>query len=154
MSTIWAFDHIGNEHTIYRLKDCKKKFCESLREHVKNIIHFEKKRMLPLTKEKIKSHEEAKVCYICGKIILKKLSKNINYRENRDHCHYTGKYSGAAHSLCNLKFNAPNEIPVVFHNPSNYDYRFIIKELANKSEGQFEYFGGKTEMYRTFSVLI
>ena len=28
-----------------------KKFCESLREHAKDIIDFEKKKMLPLTKE-------------------------------------------------------------------------------------------------------
>ena len=32
----------------------------------------------------------------------------------RDHCHYTGKYSSATHSICNSKFNVPNEIPVVF----------------------------------------
>ena len=34
----------------------------------------------------------------------------------------------------------PNEISVVFHNGSNYDYHFI-KELANKCEGQFEGLG-------------
>ena len=27
MSTIWAFDHIENKHTLYRGKDCVKKFC-------------------------------------------------------------------------------------------------------------------------------
>ena len=27
MSTIWAFDHIENKHTLYRGKDCMKKFC-------------------------------------------------------------------------------------------------------------------------------
>ena len=75
--------------------------------------------MLPLAKEKLKSHQDTKVCYICGKRILKKLSKTINYRKVRDHCHYTGKYKGAAHSICNLKFNVPYEIPVVFHNGSN-----------------------------------
>ena len=32
----------------------------------------------------------------------------------------------------------PNEIPAVFHNSSNHDYHFIIKELSNESEGQFE----------------
>ena len=43
MSTIWAFDHTENKHTLYRGKDCIKKFCESLREHAKNIIFIEKK---------------------------------------------------------------------------------------------------------------
>ena len=58
MSAIWAFDHIENKHTLYRGKDCMKKFCESLREHAKNIIDFEKKKMLPLTKEELKSHQD------------------------------------------------------------------------------------------------
>ena len=31
MSTIWVFDNIENKHTLYRGKDCMKKFCESLR---------------------------------------------------------------------------------------------------------------------------
>ena len=38
-------------------------------------------------------------------------------------------------------FNVPNQTRTVFHNVSNYDYHFIIKELANKSEGQLECFG-------------
>ena len=32
---IWAFGHTENKHTLYRGKDCMKKFCESLREHAK-----------------------------------------------------------------------------------------------------------------------
>ena len=55
------------------------------------------------------------------------LRKNINYQKVRDHCHYTGKYRVVAHSICNLRFDVPNESPVVFHNGSNYDYHFIIK---------------------------
>ena len=31
-------------------------------------------------------------------------------------CDYGGKYRGAAHSICNLKFNVLNEIPAVFRN--------------------------------------
>ena len=50
MSTIWAFYHIENKHTLYRGEDCMKKFCESLRKQAKNIIDFEKKKILPLTK--------------------------------------------------------------------------------------------------------
>ena len=46
------------------------------------------------------------------KEILKRFAKDQNYQKVRDHCHYTGKCRGAAHSICNLKFNVPNEIPV------------------------------------------
>ena len=51
MSTIWAFGHIENKHSLYREEDCMKRFCESVREHTTNIINFEKKKMLPLTKK-------------------------------------------------------------------------------------------------------
>ena len=62
------------------------------------------------------------------------------YHKVRDHCHYTGKYRGAAHDICNLRYKIPKipEIPVVFHNGSTDDYHFIIKELAEESEGEFE----------------
>ena len=90
--------------------------------------------MLPLIKEASKSNQDAKVRFICGKIIFKKLSKSINYQKFRNHCHYRGKYRGATHSICNLKFDVLNKIPIVFHNGSNYGYYFIIKEVANKFE--------------------
>ena len=67
MSTIWAFDNIENTHTLYHGEDCMKRFCTSLREHAKNIIDFEKKKMLTLTKEEQKSHQDAKVYYILEK---------------------------------------------------------------------------------------
>ena len=50
------------------------------------------------------------------------------------YCHYTGEYRGAAHSIFDLKCRAPKKIPIVFHNGSNYDYHFIIKELAEEFE--------------------
>ena len=110
--------------------------------------------MLPLTKDELKSYQDAKACHIFGKKFLKKFANDKNYKKVRDHCHFTGKYRGAAHSICNLKFNVPNETPVVFHNGSNYDYHFIIKELASKFEEQFECLGENTEKYKTFSVPI
>ena len=72
----------------------------------------------------------------------------------RDHCHYTGKYRGAAHSICNLNYKIPKEIPVVFHNGSTYDYHFIIKQLAREFKGYFHCLGENTEKYITFSVPI
>ena len=57
MPTICEFDYIENKHTLYREKDCIKKSFTSLREHAKKIIDFEKKKMLPLTKKELKSHQ-------------------------------------------------------------------------------------------------
>ena len=72
----------------------------------------------------------------------------------RDHCHYTGKYRGAAHSICNLCYKISKEIPVAFHNGSAYDYHFIIKQLAREFKGYFHCLGENTEKYITFSVPI
>ena len=152
MSTICGFDHTEDKHALYRGKDCIKKFCKSLKEHAKSITYFEKKKMLPLTRKELKSYIDADVCYICGIKFLKSLSKNINYGKVRDHCHYTGQYRGAAHSICNFKFKVLNEISVVFHRDSNYDYHFIIKEFASEFEGQFECIGENKGTYKPFTA--
>ena len=55
----------------------QEKFCGSSREHAKSIIDFEKKKLLSLTKEELKSHQDAKICYICRKRMLKNFSKIV-----------------------------------------------------------------------------
>ena len=62
----------------------------------------------------------------------------IRYHKVKDHCHYTEKYTGAAHNICNLRYKKRKKVPIVFHNGSAYDYHFIIKKLAKESEGQFK----------------
>ena len=52
------------------------------------------------------------------------------YCKVRDYCYYTGKYRGGEDSVCFLKYSVPKETPEVFHNGSNYNYHFLIKELA------------------------
>ena len=123
MSTIWAFDNIENKHGLYCGKYFLKIFCSRLREYATNVISFEKKKILQLTKKELILHQDATVCCICGK-----------------NSYFTSKYRGAAHSVCNLRIKVPNEIPVVFHNGSNYDYHFITKELPNDL-GEFECLG-------------
>ena len=88
---------------------------------------------------------------ICKKEFEKIDKKNYKVR---DYCHYTGKYRGAAHNICNLRYKVPKEIPVVFHNGSTYDYHFIIiiKELVKEFEGNFDCLGENTEKYIAFSV--
>ena len=121
------------------------------------IINYEAKEMETLTNEEIKSYEKQKICHICKE----KFSYDENekgkfelYHKVRDHCHYTGNFREAAHSICNLRYKVPKEIPVVIHNGSTYDYDFIIKQLAEEFEGQFDCIGENTEKYITFSVPI
>ena len=87
--------------------------------------------MIPLTYKKNKSYKKQKVCYIRKKEFSTD-DDNKKCHKVRDHCHYTGKHRGAAYSICNLRYNTPKEIPVMFHNGSTYDYHFVIKELAKK----------------------
>ena len=70
-----------------------KKFCESLKGQVDNIIDFEKKKMLLLTKKEFKSHQDAKICFICRKRtllilnIIKKLEIIVIIQVNQEALH-------------------------------------------------------------------
>ena len=140
------FDKSKNKLNYYRGEDCMERFCKDLKEHATKIINCEKKVMVPLTKEEKEDYNNQKVCYICKKEFIDD--------KVRDHCHYTGKYRGAAHNTCNLRYEIPKNIPVIFHNGSTYDYHFIIRELVKEFEGNFECLGENTEKYITFSVPI
>ena len=117
--------------------------------------------MIELTSEEEHRHYKAEYHFICKNSFSKdkdnkdnKEYKEKNNDEVRYHCQYVGKCRGAAHRLCNLMCNTPTEIPVVFHNESNYDYHFIIKGLAEEFQGDFECLGENKEKYITFSVPI
>ena len=64
--------------------------------------------------------------------------KRRNIQRVRDHFHFTGKYRGCAHSVCNLHFcNRYFKIPVFFHNMKNYDGHLIIQnadKLCNEKK--------------------
>ena len=91
--------------------------------------------MIPLTNKEIKTYEKQKVCHICKKEFR---NDDKNKKNVRDHCHYTGKFIGPAHSICNLRYKIPKKILIVFHNGSTYDYHFVIKKLVEEFEGEFE----------------
>ena len=111
--------------------------------------------MIPLTKKEEENYNNQNVCYICKKEFI--TSDTTEHKKNhkvRDHCHYTGKYRGAAHTTCNLRYKMPKKIPIIFNNGTTYDYQFIIRELVKEFEGNFECLGKNTEKYITFSVPI
>ena len=127
-----SFDEKNNVIDYYRGKDCLKTFCQDLRKQAKSIVDYEKKEMIKLTQEEQYKHDTRKYCFLCKKPCFED-AKN-NYIKKRDHCHYAGKYRSAAHKICNVMYNTPREIPVIFHNDSSYGYHFIIKSLAEEVE--------------------
>ena len=110
-----------------------------------------------MEENEIKSYEKQKTCHICKEKFCydkNKKSEYALYHRVRDDCHFTGKFRGVAHSICNLRYKVPKKIPIVFHNVSTYDYHFIIKQSAEDFKGQFECLGENTEKHITFSVPI
>ena len=132
-------------------KDCIKELCKKLKDHALKTTNYEKKEMIPLSEEENKSYEEQDVCHIRRKK-LNSDKKDKKHQKVKDHCHYTGKFGGAAHDNCNLRYKIPKEIPVVFHNGSTYNFHFIITQLAEEFNGRFECIGENMEKYITFSL--
>ena len=137
--TSCSFDKLENKQTYYRGKGCMKRFCDDLKEHVTRITNYEMKPMDLLIEEEEESYKNQEECHICEKEFYTDNNKEL--RKVRDHCHYSGRYRGTAHSRCNLNYKIVKEIPVLFHYGSVDDYHFIIK-----------YLGENTEKYISFTV--
>ena len=139
-----SFDKSYNNLSHYRGEDYMKIFCNDLKDHEKRIVDFKRKFITPLTKDEEDSYNKKNTCHIC--------MKDLDSDKVKDYFYFTGKYRGAAHNTCNLKYKIPKNIPAKFHNGSTYDYHFIIRELASEFDGNFECLGENTEKYITFSV--
>ena len=65
-------------------------------------------------------------CYMCENYFTEELIKC------RDHCHFSGKFLGAACHRCNLERRKSRKLRIFMHNGSKFDFHFIIKALHNK----------------------
>ena len=54
-------------------------------------------------REQRKPFKNETISYICKEKFENKCMKDKKVCKVKDHCHYTGEYRGAAHSVCNLK---------------------------------------------------
>ena len=122
------------EPVLKRAKDeteeLPKDFIRELISHVKQAhLNLPKKEMFPLTSQEWKSFREATVCWLCRKEFERGKLVKV-----RDHCHFTGKFRGAAHRSCNLKFQRPKFTPVFFHNLQNYDAHLFVRALGTLDE--------------------
>ena len=150
--TISSFNSTENSHDVYRDKNCRKNFCETLRQHEMNIINF-KKRLL--TKEQLELYKNAKICYNCQEKIENKYLKGNKYRKVRDNYHNASEsrgYGGAAHSICNLKYSIPKKNLIFFQN--KFNYAIYHKKLAERFKKQFTYLGENSEKHIIFTISI
>lgn len=86
------------------------------------------KQMYLSTKQQ-ESFKNATNCYLCKK----QFKKDIDIK-CRDHCHFTGKYLGAACNRCNLERRVGRKLRIFMHNGSRFDFHFIIKALRNRKD--------------------
>ena len=50
------------------------------------------------------------------KNLMMNFNDDENYCKVRDQWHYASKNRGVVHSICNLRYKTPKQIPVVLHN--------------------------------------
>ena len=136
MFTRCSFDKKENKLNYYRGKDSLERLCTKFKESAMEIIEFEEKEIIPLTHEENNFYKEQEAFHINKeKFCTDKDDKNfVNKRKVKDHCHYTGKFRGAAHNKCNLNYKVPKEIPLIIHN-ATYDTHFMINQLAIEFKG-------------------
>ena len=136
------FDKKEKKLDYYRGKDCIEKLHKKLKECATNVINHKEKEMAPVPAEENQSYEEQEACHICeGKFCTDENDEHYkNIKNIRDHCHYTGKFKGAAYSNCNLNYKAPRDIPIIIHNAS-YETQFIINKLAEEFKGDLDFIG-------------
>ena len=90
---------------------------------------------MEISAEQQTEFDGATKCCVCGDPFEDREDANRRTRDKvRDHCHFTGKYRGAAHNKCNLRLARSKRIPILFHNFTNYDNHLFVKALG-KIEG-------------------
>jgi hypothetical protein len=66
--------------------------------------------------------------------------------------HFTGKFRGAAHTICNLNNRVTKKIPVLFHGMRNFDSHLIIKALRKEHFNNIKIIPQNTEKYTSFEI--
>ena len=126
--------------------DAMDTFINWLESDVREIANLENKDMI-FTPENEKEFINALNCWICGEY--------MGNDRVRDHCHFTGKFRGAACNSCNLKLKRQNNISVFFHNLSGYDSHLFIKKLGTPEEKEnIDCIPSNEEKYISFSKTI
>ena len=141
----------SREPRTYTGLDATQKFVESLEKDVKEIANIPEEGKI-YKKGDLERYKAATQCWICNGE-FDDTPNEKGYKQNKkvwDHCHFTGRFRGAAHSLCNLWYSKPKFIPVIFHNLSGYDRHLFITNLGF-TEGNIDCIPNNEEKYISFS---
>ena len=87
--------------------------------------------------------QQSNSCWICKKRI------DNNDEKVRDHCHITGKLTGAAHWDCNINFQLTKRILVIFHNLKGYNSHLVFSVL-HKFDAKISVIPNGLEKYMAF----
>ena len=129
----------------YEGEDITKKFVDLLGEETHDIYNrFKTVKPIKMSPKDIEHYGNATVCYACKKEFTP------DHHKVKDHCHYTGVYSGAAHNTCNLRMKQPKFIPVLFHNLEGYDSHLFVRNLG-VSSGDIKCIPKTEEKYISFT---
>ncbi|PFX12774.1 putative uncharacterized transposon-derived protein F54H12.3 [Stylophora pistillata] len=143
-----TFDDSYSKRVEYTAKsedeDVAQTFVEALEDEVRSIYKNHPTKEMIFTDIDAAKFQDATCCWLCGEDFEEEKDKV------RDHCHYTGKFRGAAHNSCNLKFQRPKFIPVVLHNLANYDAHLFVRNLG-VSEGDIDCIPNNEEKYISFT---
>ena len=110
--------------------------------------YYKRPKQLKLTTQEQEEFDKIEICHICSKEFYEE-HRTCKIREVRDHCHFTGKYRGAAHNSCNLQCRKPLILPVIFHNLQGYDGHLFIEQLS-KVKGELTCIPSAGEKYIFF----
>ena len=72
-------------------------------------------------------HQAATKCARCDKAFVEGCPRKGKVLHHR---HGTGKYIETLCGSCNRAITQAREVPVVFHNGGNYDFKFLIRTIA------------------------
>jgi len=143
---------------LFRGEDCMDKFVESIKEVVELFAIKQQQFQNVITvNNHWSTYNKATKCWICDEELNQKTIKSkagSDYKPKRkviDHCHFTGKYIGAAHYDCNFKRQNERIIPIFIQSLSGYDSHMIVKSLEKFWDGTLKIIPKTGEEYISFS---
>ena len=142
----------------YRGADAGKVFLERIIKEERRILKpMEDNKDMVMHPEGHTDFSESTLCHICEEAFVDIKDglqiPSLKGDKVRDHCHFTGRYRGAAHNGCNLLYRKIKDIPVFFHNLGGYDGHIIFQNLCKiDSIKEPEVVAKTIEKFVTFSI--